>query len=328
MKHLEGKVALVTGATRGIGKGIAISLGEAGAIVYITGRSLDKSISPANNGISGSLEETRAAIEEVGGVCIPVPVDHSNDEQVRSLFDRIQDEQHGQLDLLVNNVFSGVQALSDAQGKPFWDFEPSLWDSCNNVGLRSHYVTSVFAARMMSKRNSGLICTISSWGGLSYIFGAAYGVGKSGCDRLAADMAVELKPYNIASLSLWPGIVGTEHISRLTSQMNENNATNQRNSLLVERYNWETPLLTGRVVAALAADSSVMLRTGRVQIVAELAQHYKLVDQNGDRPVSLRSLRFLMPFALPVLRKYTWLIPDLKVPWLLLLLTTLKSPQI
>lgn len=326
MKHLEGKVALVTGATRGIGKGIAISLGEAGAIVYITGRSLDKSL--ASNGISGSLEETRAAVEEVGGVCIPVQVDHSNDEQVRSLFDRIQDEQQGQLDLLVNNVFSGVQALSDAQGKPFWDFEPSLWDSCNNVGLRSHYVSSVFAARMMSKRNSGLICTISSWGGLSYIFGAAYGAGKSGCDRLAADMAVELKPYNIASLSLWPGIVGTEQISRLTSQMNENNATDQKNSLIAERYNWETPLLTGRVIAALAADSNVMRRTGRVQIVAELAQHYRLVDENGDRPVSLRSLRFLIPSALPVLRKYTWLIPDLKVPWLLLLLTALKSPQI
>lgn len=326
MKHLEGKIALVTGATRGIGKGIAISLGEAGAIVYITGRSLDKSL--ADDGISGSLADTCAAVEEVGGVCIPVQVDHSNDEQVRSLFDRIQDEQQGQLDLLVNNVFSGVQALSDAQGKPFWDFEPSLWDSCNNVGLRSHYVSSVFAARMMSKRNSGLICTISSWGGLSYIFGAAYGAGKSGCDRLAADMAVELKPYNIASLSLWPGIVGTEQISRLTSQMNENNATEQKNSLIAERYNWETPILTGRVIAALAADSNVMRRTGRVQIVAELAQHYRLVDENGDRPVSLRSLRFLIPAALPVLRKYTWLIPDLKVPWLLLLLTTLKSPQI
>ncbi len=147
MKHLEGKIALVTGATRGIGKGIAIGLGEAGAIVYITGRSLDKS---SSSDVSGSLEETRAAVEKAGGVCIPIQVDHSNDEQVRSLFERIQDEQQGQLDLLVNNVFAGVQALSDAQGKPFWDFEPSLWDSCNNVGLRSHYVASVFAAQCWS----------------------------------------------------------------------------------------------------------------------------------------------------------------------------------
>jgi NAD(P)-dependent dehydrogenase (short-subunit alcohol dehydrogenase family) len=326
MKHLEGKVALVTGATRGIGKGIAIGLGETGAIVYITGRSLNTSL--ASDGISGSLEETRAAVEKVGGVCIPVQVDHSHDQEVRSLFERIADEQQGQLDILVNNVFAGVQALSEAQGKPFWDFEPSLWDSCNNVGLRSHYVASLFAARMMSKRNSGLICTISSWGGMSYIFGVAYGAGKSGCDRLAADMAVELKPYNITSLSLWPGIVGTEQISRLTSQINDNDASDQKNSLIAERYNWETPLLTGRVIAALAADANVMRRTGRVQIVAELAQHYRLVDENGDRPASLRSLRFLLPAALPALRKYPWLIPDLKVPWLLLLLTALKSPKI
>ncbi len=159
MKQLEGKVALVTGATRGLGKGIAIGLGEAGATVYITGRSLDQSDS--NEAVSGSLKETAKAVEEAGGVCIPVQVDHSNDEQVRLLFDRIKDEQ-GQLDLLVNNAYAGVQALKDAYGKPFWECEPSFWDACNNVGLRSHYVASVFAARMMSQRGQGVICTISS----------------------------------------------------------------------------------------------------------------------------------------------------------------------
>lgn len=134
MKHLDGKVTLVTGATRGIGKGIAIGLGEAGATVYITGRSLNRSNS---GGISGSLSETQLAVEEAGGICIPVQVDHSDDEQVRWLFERIQDEQ-GQLELLVNNVYSGVEALRDAYGKPFWECEPSLWDASNNVGLRSH----------------------------------------------------------------------------------------------------------------------------------------------------------------------------------------------
>lgn len=161
MKQLEGKVTLVTGATRGIGKGIAIGLGEAGATVYVTGRSLNHSDS--SNEVSGSLAETQSAVEEVGGVCIPVQVDHSDSEQVRLLFERIQDEQNGRLDLLVNNAYSGVQALRDAYGKPFWDCEPSLWDACNNVGLGSHYVASVFAAGMMTKRRSGLICTISSW---------------------------------------------------------------------------------------------------------------------------------------------------------------------
>ncbi|MBG1261076.1 SDR family NAD(P)-dependent oxidoreductase [Nostoc commune] len=317
MKHLEGRVALVTGATRGIGRGIAIGLGEAGATVYVTGRSLNNS---SSDGVSGSLNETQSAIEEAGGVCIPVQVDHSDDEQVRLLFERIQDEQDGQLDLLVNNAYSGVQALKDAYSQPFWDCEPSLWDASNNVGLRSHYVASVFAARMMTKRNSGLICTISSWGSMSYIFNTAYGAGKAACDRLAADMAVELKPHNVASVSIWPGIVGTELFSRFASENN--------NSFLSDRYNWETPLLTGRVIAALAGEPNVMRRTGRVQIVAELAKQYGIVDENGDQPASLRSLRFILPAALPGLKKYSWLIPDITVPWSLLLLNALSSPKI
>jgi NAD(P)-dependent dehydrogenase (short-subunit alcohol dehydrogenase family) len=325
MKHLEGKVTLVTGATRGIGKGIAIGLGEAGATVYITGRTIDSSNSGDN--ISGSLSDTQLAVEEAGGVCIPVQVDHSDDEQVRMLFDRIQDEQ-GHLDVLVNNVYSGVQVLGNANGKPFWESEPGFWDACNNVGLRSHYVASVFAARMMTEHQQGLICTISSWGGLSYIFGVPYGAGKAACDRLAADMAIELKQHNVASLSMWPGIVGTEHISRFVAEMDESSAADSQTSAIKEGYNWETPLLTGRVIAALAADPTVMRRTGRVQIVAELAQHYGLVDQNGERPASLRSLRFLLPFALPPLRKYSWLVPDIKVPWSLLLLNALSSPKI
>ncbi|MEC4818202.1 MAG: SDR family NAD(P)-dependent oxidoreductase [Scytonema sp. PMC 1069.18] len=325
MKNLEGKVVLVTGATRGLGKGIAIGLGEAGATVYVTGRSLNSSDS--SDDISGSLGETQLAVEKAGGVCIPVQVDHSDDEQVRLLFERIQDERDGQLDLLVNNAFSGVRAIANAQGQPFWDCDPSLWDAINNVGLRSHYICSVFAARMMSKRKQGLICTLSSWGGLSYIFGAAYGVGKSACDRLAADMAVELKQHNVASVSIWPGIVGTERFLRMASEMEETNATEQ-NSFFSDRYNWETPILTGRVIAQLACDPNVIRRTGHVQIVAELAQQYGIADSDGSRPVSLRSLRFLVPFALPVLRNNPWLVPDIKVPWSLLLLSMLKSPQI
>ncbi|QLE44573.1 SDR family NAD(P)-dependent oxidoreductase [Nostoc sp. C052] len=325
MKHLEGKVALVTGATRGLGRGIAIGLGEAGATVYVTGRSLNNS---SSDGVSGSLSETKSAIEEVGGVCIPVQVDHSDDEQVRLLFDRIQDEQNGQLDLLVNNAYSGVQAIRDAFGQPFWDCEPSLWDASNNVGLRSHYVASIFAARIMTKRHSGLICTISSWGGMSYIFNTAYGVGKAACDRLAANMAVELKPHNVTSVSIWPGIVGTELFSRFASEMNQTNGTEKNFSFLSDRYNWETPLLTGRAIAALAGEANVIHHTGRVQIVAELAKKYGIVDENGDRPASLRSLRFVLPAALPVLRKYSWLIPDIKMPWSLLLLSALGSPKI
>jgi NAD(P)-dependent dehydrogenase (short-subunit alcohol dehydrogenase family) len=326
MTHLKGKVALVTGATRGLGKGIAIGLGEAGATVYITGRSLHNS--DTDNNISGSLSETQLAVEKAGGKCIPIQVDHSNDEQVSILFQRIQDEQNGQLDILVNNAYSGVQTQRDANGKPFWDCEPNLWDASHNVGLRSHYVASIFAAKMMTKRKQGLICTLSSWGGMSYIFGTAYGAGKAASDRLAADMAVELKPHNIASVSIWPGIVGTEHITQMASEINEINPTNPANSVFSEKYNWETPLLTGRVIAQLAGDSNIMKRTGHVQIVTELAQKYGLVDEDGQLPVSIRSLRFLAPLALPILRKYSSLIPDIKIPWSLLLITTLSSPKI
>ncbi|GJD21138.1 hypothetical protein RIVM261_060940 [Rivularia sp. IAM M-261] len=324
MNNLVGKVALVTGATRGIGKGIAVGLGEAGATVYITGRSLESTSG------SGSLNDTKVAVEEAGGVCIAVQVDHSDDEQVRLLFERIQDEQYGQLDLLVNNAYSGVKALTDANGKPFWENETSLWDASNNVGLRSHYVASVFAAQMMTKHKQGLISTISSWGGLSYIFGVAYGAGKAACDRLAADMAVELKSYNVASLSIWPGIVGTEHFSSLADHFNEQHSNDPMKLMFSERYNWETPLLTGRVIAHLTGElsSSIMRRTGKVQIVAELARQYGILDQDGNSPVSLRSLRFVLPFGLPALRKYSSLIPDIKVPWPLLLVGALGSPKI
>ncbi|MEM1168698.1 MAG: SDR family NAD(P)-dependent oxidoreductase [Cyanobacteria bacterium P01_H01_bin.35] len=326
-QNLLGKVALVTGATRGIGKGIAIGLGEAGATVYITGRSLNTNTISGDN-VSGTLLETKQEVEKVGGVCIPVQVDHSDDEQVRLLFERIETEQNGQLDLLVNNVFSGVEAIANAYGKPFWKHTPNLWDAINNVGLRSHYIASVFAARLMSQNQQGLICTISSWGGISYTFGVAYGVGKAACDRLAADMAVELKPDNITSVSIWPGIVGTEQMLEFSEELKTEDDIKPQDITFKDRYNWETPLLTGRVIASLLEQKNTISLTGKVQIVAELAQQYRIVDENGKRPVSLRSLRFIVPNAIPRLRKYVWLIPDFKIPWFILQLRMLQSPKI
>lgn len=322
MKTLAGKIALVTGATRGIGKGIAVGLGEAGATVYITGRTLFPSGEE-----TGTLTDTQTAVQEAGGVCIPVQVDHGDDEQVRQLFQRIDREQNGRLDVLVNNVFAGVSSIAQASGIPFWENDPSLWDAVNNVGLRSHYVASLFAARLMTQRQQGLICTISSWGGMSPIFGVAYGVGKTACDRLAAEMAQELKSKNVTSISLWPGIVGTEAISRFADEMSEQESDPQ-NSVMRDRYNWETPLFTGRVIAALAAQTNLQPLTGKVQIVAEVAQQYNLLDRDGNRPASLRSLRFILPAAIPALRQASWLIPNLKVPWWLLLLGILPSPKI
>ena len=291
--NLNGKVALVTGASRGIGKGIAIALGEAGALVYITGRSANQTNSIET--ISGSLLDTKSAVEKAGRICIAVPVDHSDDQQIKSLFEQIDREQNGHLDLLMNNVYSGVRSLIDTKGKPFWESDLSLWDACNQVGLRSHYIASYWAAKMMIQRKQGLIVTISSWGGLAPIFGVAYGNGKSACDRLAADMAIELKPFNIASISLWPGIVGTEQFHQLADKNLEGTESNFGVAAIADKFNWETPLFVGRVIAALCNDSNLIQRNGKVQIAAELANYYGVVDEYGHRPASLRSLRFLLP---------------------------------
>ncbi len=322
-ENLKGKVALVTGASRGIGKGIAIGLGEAGALVYITGRSVNETSS--TDSISGSLLETKSAVEKAGGICIAVSIDHSDDEQIKSLFEQINREQNGQLDLLVNNAYGGVRSLIASNSKPFWEADLSLWDACNQVGLRSHYVASHFAAKMMTQRKQGLIVTISSWGGLAPIFGVAYGTGKSACDRLAADMAVELKPFNVTSISLWPGIVGTEQFHQLADA---NLESNLGVAAIADKFNWETPLFVGRVIAALYNDLDLMKRTGKVQIGAELAARYGIVDEYQHRPVSLRSLRFLLAQGLPSLKSKAKFIPDLRVPWWIILLAVLNSPKI
>ena len=320
-QSLKGQIALVTGATRGIGKGIAIALTQAGATVYISGRSLNAN--SITDPIAGDLTQTQSAVEAASGTLIPCQVDHSKDDEVEQLFERIKQEQNGQLDLLVNNVYGGVRALRNAQNKPFWKADPKLWDACNNVGLRSHYIASRLAAQMMVPRKQGLIITISSWGGLSPIFGVAYGTGKSACDRLAAEMAAELKPHNVASFSLWPGIVGTEHISEIAKDSSDSAPMD----FSTTRFNWETPLFTGKVIAALATDPNIMQRSGKLQIVAEIAAHYGLTDKEGNRPASLRSLKFLLPVAVPALQNKTTLIPDIRIPWWILLITALAAPK-
>ena len=286
--------------------------------MYITGRTLE----PTNDSLGGSLQETQTAVIEAGGVCIPIQVNHSDDQQICRLFERIEREQNGQLDILVNNVYAGVQSIREAYGKTFWELEPSFWDAANNVGLRGHYVASIYAARMMTKRKQGIIFTISSWGGMSYIFNVPYGVGKSACDRLAADMAKELKQYNVTSLAIYPGIVGTEQITNFAK---EQSSENGNSSLFADGYNWETPLFTGRAIASLATDANIIKYTGKIQIVAEVAKKYGIVDQNGNRPVSLRSLRFILAMAIPFLRNYAWLIPDLTIPWLVIFFLMISS---
>ena len=263
---LDGKVAVVTGASRGVGKGIALGLGEAGATVYVTGRSLDSS-----DDHRGSLTQTAQEIDKLGGKGIAARCDHAVDEQVQAVFDRIRAEQ-GRLDVLVNNVMSTPQRSELPPGvasfwdlRPFWEMPVKFWDSFNNVGLRSHYVASAFAAPIMIETGGALIVCISSGGATQYVGNVAYGVGKAGLEKLVADMAAELRPHNIASISVWPGFTRTEDVVADTKRYPN-----------ISRS--EAPVYTGRAVAALAADPKVMEKTGTHITVKELAAEFGFND--------------------------------------------------
>jgi dehydrogenase/reductase SDR family protein 1 len=245
---LQGQVCVVTGGSRGIGKGIALALCSEGAIVYVTGRT----IGSEGKGIQalGSLTRTAADASARGGKCIAVQCDHSDDSSTAALFERVEREQGGRLDLLVNNCYAS--AADVPMGMKFFEKPLDVWDKVHNVGLRSHYIASVFAAKIMSKQSSErprCIMNISSAAGMGYTFDVAYGVGKAAVDRLAADLAHELKEFNIACLSLWPGVVKTEYLV--------GNGMKVGDIELSERI-LESPEFTGRAVAALMGDPNVM----------------------------------------------------------------------
>jgi len=305
-KSLAGRVALVTGATRGIGKGIAIELGAAGALVYVTGRTMKSS-----SGKSGSLEETAEAIRNRGGQCIPVRVDHEKSEEIEALFERIAKEQDSRLDILVNNAYKGVEPIMNSIGTKFWETEPEIFDDINNVGLRNHYYCTVYAARLMVPRKQGLIVVVSSGGGLRYLFNVAYGIGKAACDRMAADTAIELKQYNVASISLWPGAVFTE-----TIQASENNA---RFVKMLEKYGKsESAEYAGLIIAHLAQNPSLMQYSGRIVTTADYGTTYSIPDTDGTYPTNIRSFSYLVR-QIPGLSWLSgWIPVFLKVPYWLL----------
>ncbi|XP_033755249.1 dehydrogenase/reductase SDR family member 1-like [Pecten maximus] len=283
---LKGKVCVVTGASRGIGKGIALQLGKAGATVYITGRTLKSS-----GDVIGSLTDTAREVEERGGQCIPLQCDHSKDEDITSLFETINKQQDGQLDLLVNNAYSAVKMISENKGKPFWDQPISMWDTVNNVGLRNHYMCAIHAARLMVPRRSGLIVNVSSGGGLRYLFNIPYGVGKEACDRMAADCAVELRRHNVAFVSLWPGPVRTEVIN----QLSESGHLVTKEKSGINFSEGETTEYAGRAVVNLLSDKNlVSTKSGRILLTSDLAYEYGFTDVDGRKPPSIRQLSFLL----------------------------------
>jgi NAD(P)-dependent dehydrogenase (short-subunit alcohol dehydrogenase family) len=254
MQSLKGKTALVTGAGQGVGKGIALGLVEAGATVYITGRSAE-------------------SLQYIDGNGAAVICDHRDDQQVQALFGRIGDEQ-GRLDLLVNNVWGGYENMVE-NGQftwplPFWQQPLWRWDAMFQAGVRAHYAASQLAARMMVNERSGLIVNISFWAAQKYVGNVAYGVSKAATDKMTADMSRELRAHDVAVVSLYPGLVRTEKVMEAAAWLDMSNS--------------ESPQFIGRAVAALAADPRVMEKTGKVLIAASLAEEYGFTDIDGKKP--------------------------------------------
>ena len=278
MRALAGKVAVVTGASRGIGKGIAVALGAQGATVYVTGRTVTSGTHP----LPGTVGETAAEVDRRGGRGVAVQVDHSDDDQVAALFHQIRCEQ-GTLDLLVNNAFTIPEDLTDP--KPFWAKPLSNWEMVD-VGVRSNFVAAWNAAQIMVGQKSGLIVAISGYVGVTYTYGVIFGMCKAAVDRMARDMAIELQPHNVASISLWQGLTLTER-----AQNNLARNPEMMKATVTDPAVACSPEFPGRVIAALAADPDVMKRSGGTFITAEVAADYGVTDVDGKVVPSLRAQR-------------------------------------
>jgi NAD(P)-dependent dehydrogenase (short-subunit alcohol dehydrogenase family) len=254
LADLSGKVALVTGASRGVGRGVALGLLEAGAVVYATGRTI----------------EAEAFDDERG---VAVRCDHTDDREVEAVFRRVADER-GRLDVLVNNVWGGYENMLEAGEftwpRPFWEQPLWRWDAMFTAGVRAHYVASVHAARMMVARRGGLIVNVSFWAARKHVGNVAYGVSKAATDKLTADTAHELRAHNVAVVSLYPGLVRTEKVMEAAAFLDLSNS--------------ESPQFVGRAVAALAADPNVMAKSGLVLVAAAVAEEYGFTDVDGKRP--------------------------------------------
>jgi NAD(P)-dependent dehydrogenase (short-subunit alcohol dehydrogenase family) len=255
LADLNGKVALVTGASRGVGRGAVLGLLEAGATVYATGRTV---------GAETFGDDARA---------FAVRCDHTDDRQVEAVFRRVADER-GRLDVLVNNVWGGYENMLEGGQftwtRPFWEQPVWRWDAMFAAGVRAHYVASAHAARMMVAQRGGLIVNVSFWAARKHVGNVAYGVSKAATDKLTADAAHELRAHNVAVVSLYPGLVRTEKVMGAAAFLDLSNS--------------ESPQFVGRAVAALAADSEVLAKSGRALVAAALAEEYGFTDVDGSRP--------------------------------------------
>ena len=263
MEEVSRKVALVTGASRGLGRGIAVALGAAGWTVWVTGRS--SRVSGTTSHLPGTVEQTAEAVTAAGGHGIAVVCDHRDDEQTRAAVTRIEGES-GVVHLLVNNVWAGYERLNagawDEWNAPFWDQPLGLWDAMFDGGVRAHYVATALCARLLRATSSSLVVTVSVHvpAGHEPGYGVAYSVAKTADDRLALATSAALAPDGVASVALHPGLVRTEGVMQFAEHLDLTNS--------------QSPEGVGRVVAALAADREVMSLSGRALGVADLAERY------------------------------------------------------
>jgi len=271
MINLNEKVVLVTGASRGVGKGIAVSLAEAGMLVYITGRTINDGESASN--LTGSIYQTQAEIEAKGGKCIAIQCDHNDDEQVKMVFEKIHEE-NKQIDILVNNVWGGYEYFTDGtefwNESGFWTAPVSRWDSMFNGGIRSHYYASCLAAPLMVEHKKGLIVNISFYAAERDDQGVAYAASKAASNRMSTSMAHELKEHNVSVVSLYPGLVRTEAV--------------MAGAEFIDLSNSESPEFVGRAIIALAKDKSLHEKSGCILKTSELAHEYGFRDLDGKRP--------------------------------------------
>ena len=267
-------VAVVTGASRGAGAGIAHALGAHGATVYVTGRS-EK---PEDGPLPGTIGQTAEMVTAAGGHGVAVRVDHGDDEQVKALFDRIARE-HGHIDILVNNA---ALIRDEMMGRTkFWEEPINVIDTLD-VGVRSSYVATVYAAPLMLPQRRGLVVFTSSSGSVHYAFGPAYGVPKAAVDKMAADMAFDFSDTGIAAVSIWMGSLLTDRVRSIIA------SNPAKFGHILDTA--ETPELTGHVIWALYHDPELMELSGQTLIGAELAAKYGIRDEGDRQPPSYREL--------------------------------------
>jgi len=267
-------IAVVTGASRGAGVGIAHALGSHGCTVYVTGRTERA----GESSLPGTIHETAELVTTAGGKGIAVRVDHADDEQVRALFEQVEREQ-GRVDILVNNA-AIIRDEMMARTK-FWEEPINVIDTLN-VGLRSSYVSTVYAAPLLLSQRKGLVVFTSASGAVHYAFGPAYGVPKAGTDKMAADMAVDFKEFGVAAVSIWMGSLLTERVRKIIA------SNTKKFGHVLDTA--ETPELTGHVIWALYNDPGLMDLSGQTLIGAELAVKYGIKDEGGRQPPSYRDL--------------------------------------